>query len=93
MFFGDGERFHLAAPRSCLLVGCTQILLSRFYPGKQGRRHGFEGGGTILRLRRAKKNSGFNFQVHRFRMFGLRVGVNPEKSFKQKKLRRSRIGL
>jgi len=35
-FFGGGARFDLAAPRSLPLVSCTQILLSRFHPGRGG---------------------------------------------------------
>jgi len=45
VFFGDGVRFDLAAPRSRPLVGCTQIILSRLYHGRDG------GGATVLKVR------------------------------------------
>ena len=35
-FFGGGARFDLAASRSRLFVGCTQILLSRFHTSRDG---------------------------------------------------------
>ena len=49
-FFGGGVVFDLAAaPRSRPFVSCTQILLSRFHPGRGGATV-LKVGGTIIRV-------------------------------------------